>query len=123
MQMLSNMARFECTDESCFKLTTAQLKEMAERGDQRAVDELERRAHNRQHAQFTRASARGEEAKDPGFFVPPSLGGSVRSASHIVASTFPENEIQGVMRIMGISRDKAIQVLQKCEMHQRRSGG
>ena len=123
MHMLSNMARAECTDQSCFALGTAELRQRAERGDQSAINELERRSHNRRHAYFQRATARGESATDPGVFVPPSQGGPVRSPHNIPSSTFPEDEIQGVMRILKVPREKAIQMLQKCEMQQRGQGG
>ena len=122
MKTLSNMARQECTDQGCFALSTKQLREMAERGDARAIDELERRTHNRQHAQFVRSSVTGGEAKDPGFFVPPSLGGPVRRPEHIAHSEFPENEIKGVMLTLKVDRATAIKMLQKCELHQRSRG-
>jgi hypothetical protein len=119
VKILENMARQECSDEGCFALTTKQLIAMAERGDARAVDELERRAHNRQHKQFVRGPVTGEASKDPGFFVPPSLGGPVRRPESIPHSEFPENEIKGVMSTFGVDRAAAIKLLQKCEMHQR----
>ena len=122
MKILENMARQDCTDEGCFALTTKQLREMAERGDARAVDELERRAHNRQHKKFVLSPVTGQEASDPGFFVPPSLGGSVRRAENIPHSALSENEIRGVMHSFGVDRAAAIKLLQKCEMHQRSQG-
>jgi hypothetical protein len=111
MKLLSNMARAECTDFTCFNLSRAELVAQAESLNKSVSDaaliEINRRIHNRK-----------DKYQDAGIFDYSPVSRTSGAAApprhvHTPGAPLDEQELQGIMNYLKIPRAHAESLLRR----------